>query len=306
MKEPLHHYIKPGILHFMAYPVAEGSGPVLETLKKIISDEYFEVIEISWIKDAQTRKEAVTMLATAGVEVKYGAHPRLLSQQLDLNSSDESMRSRAVDEVKKGIDEAVSMGIEDVALLSGSDPGPARRAAAMDILERSLRELCAYGEASGTRIVLEVFDQSVDKCCLIGPAQDAREISARVKQEHDNFGLIVDLSHTPLLGESPADALRPVAQYLVHAHIGNCLLSDTSDPAYGDKHPRFGYPGSVNGVPEIIEYLKELFHIGYLKADRSSRASLSFEVKPVGAEDPDLVIANAKRYLNQAWSELEL
>ena len=306
MKEPLHHYIKPGILHFMAYPVAEGSGPVLETLKKIISDEYFEVIEISWIKDAQTRKEAVTMLATAGVEVKYGAHPRLLSQQLDLNSSDESMRSRAVDEVKKGIDEAVSMGIEDVALLSGSDPGPARRAAAMDILERSLRELCAYGEASGTRIVLEVFDQSVDKCCLIGPAQDAREISARVKQEHDNFGLIVDLSHTPLLGESPADALRPVAQYLVHAHIGNCLLSDTSDPACGDKHPRFGYPGSVNGVPEIIEYLKELFHIGYLKADRSSRASLSFEVKPVGAEDPDLVIANAKRYLNQAWSELEL
>ena len=31
---------------------------------------------------------------------------------------------------------------------------------------------------------------------------------------------------------------------------------------------------------------------------------VSFEVKPFGDEDPDLVIANAKRVLNLAWARL--
>jgi hypothetical protein len=33
---------------------------------------------------------------------------------------------------------------------------------------------------------------------------------------------------------------------------------------------------------------------------------LSLEVKPWGDEDPDLVIANAKRTLNKAWVKLEI
>ena len=34
------------------------------------------------------------------------------------------------------------------------------------------------------------------------------------------------------------------------------------------------------------------------------RPIVSFEVKPWGDEDPDLVVANAKRALNLAWSKL--
>ncbi|MGI5850199.1 MAG: sugar phosphate isomerase/epimerase, partial [Christensenellales bacterium] len=33
---------------------------------------------------------------------------------------------------------------------------------------------------------------------------------------------------------------------------------------------------------------------------------LSFEVKPWGDEDSELVIANAKRTLNEAWAMLEI
>jgi hypothetical protein len=49
-----------------------------------------------------------------------------------------------------------------------------------------------------------------------------------------------------------------------------------------------------------VEYLKVLFEIGYLNPD--NRRFLSFEVKPVGDEDPDIVVANAKRVLNLAWA----
>ena len=307
MQRPLQHYIKVGIVHFMAFPkVITGEGPILESLKKILEDDYFELIEISWFKDPVIRAKARELLQSSGIGVKYGAQPRLLTQKLNLNSAEEDERRKAVDEMKAAVDEASEMGIVDVALLSGAHPGDEKKSEAMDLLERSLDEICSYAHEREINIVLEVFDREIDKKCLIGPAAEAREIAERVCPSHANFGLMVDLSHIPLLGESPSEALRPVADFLTHIHIGNCYMENKDDPAYGDMHPRFGYPGSSNDVDEITAYLKELFEIGYLKSDGSGRGAVSFEVKPVGDEDSDLVIANAKRKLNEAWIKLQV
>jgi len=306
MHIPLENYVKPGIVHFMIYPVLHGEGPVLETLKKILEDEYFKVVEITWIKDPEIRKRARKMLETSAVEVKYGAQPRLLTQNLDLNSKDESHRMKAIRDMKVAIDEASEMGIKDFGLLSGKFPDDGNKSRSMDLLEESLSEICAYAADKSITVVLEVFDQGVDKRALIGQAGGAREISERICRYHTNFGLMVDLSHIPLLGESPADALQPVKDFVKHIHIGNCYMDHVDDPAYGDMHPRFGYPGSVNDVEQIVEFLRELFKIGYLKEDGSEPMPVSFEIKPVGDEDPELVIANAKRKLAEAWRKLVL
>ena len=305
MNIPLHHVIRPGIVHFMAFPATmKGEGPVLETCRQILADEFFEVIEISWIKDLAIRAKVKAMIASAGVEAKHGAQPRLLTQKLDLNSADETMRQRAIDEVKRAIAEAAEVGIRDVGLLSGSDVAPAERPAAMDRLENSLVQLCRHAAESGCNIVLEVFDRDIDKKCLVGPAAAAREIAERVKRTCLNFGLMVDLSHIPLLGESPAQALQPVRDHVAHIHIGNAYFQNRQDPAWGDQHPRFGYPGSANDVPEIVAFLRELFAIGYLRADGARRGAVSFEIKPVGDEDPTVMLAAAKRKLLAAWAEL--
>lgn len=305
MKTPLSSCIKPGIIHFMAYPATlRGEGPVLETLKRILADPYFEVVEVTWMKDPAVRKAAAAMIAASGIEAKYGAQPRLLTQKLDVNSLDEPARGRAVAEMKAAVDEAVELGIRDLALLSGPDPGPDRRKAAMDALEKSLVELCGYAGGRGVSVALEVFDDRIDKKSLVGPAGLAAEIAERVCGRCGNFGLLVDLSHLPLLGESPAQALRPVARHLRHIHIGSCAMKDKADPAYGDKHPRFSYPGSANGVPEIAAFLRELFAIGYLDRSGAERRAVSFEVSPVGDDDPELVIADAKRKLGAAWCAL--
>jgi hypothetical protein len=84
--------------------------------------------------------------------------------------------------------------------------------------------------------------------------------------------------------------------------MGNAVVRDKALPAYGDQHPRFGFPGSENDVDQLVDYLKTLIKVGYL--NNKNPAILSFEVKPVGNEDPDLVIANAKRTLNQAWARV--
>ena len=305
MNIPLHHVIRSGIVHFMAFPATmKGEGPILETCRQILADDFFEVIEISWVKDPAVRAKLKGLLASAGIEAKHGGQPRLLSQKLDLNSANEAARRRAIDEIKHAVDEAAEMGIRDVGLLSGSDAVAAERPAAMERLEKSLVELCRYAAKFGGNIVLEVFDRDIDKKCLIGPAVTAREIAERVKRSCPNFGLMVDLSHIPLLGESPAQALQPVREHIAHIHIGNAYFKDRQDPAWGDQHPRFGYPGSANDVPEIVAFLRELFTIGYLRADGTRRGAISFEIKPVGDEDSTVMIAAAKRKLLEAWAKL--
>ena len=153
------------------------------------------------------------------------------------------------------------------------------------------------------KIALEVFDYDVDKKSLIGPAPLALRYAKEIREEHDHFGLMVDLSHIPLIHETIEEALLPVKDYIVHAHIGNCVVKSADLSGYGDLHPRFGFPNGENDVEEVLHYLKVLFQIGFLNG--KDRPIVSFEIKPFGDEDPDVVIANAKRTLNEAWARLE-
>lgn len=303
MKESIYGYMKVGLIHFMAYPaVMKGEGPVEETLRGIAADHYFNAVEITWIKDPEVRKRVKKMLDTAHMAVGYGAQPRLLTTGLNINDTDEEGRRKAVATVMEGIDEAIGMGASGLGFLSGKYADD-KKEEAMDSLIRSTMELCAYAKSKGNlKIMLEVFDHDIDKKSLIGPSSLARRYAAEIRREYDNFGLMVDLSHIPLLGETVEESLLPVKEYIVHAHLGNCVVKDASLPAYGDAHPRFGFPGGENDTDEVAAFLKVLLDIGFL--NMQNPPIVSFEVKPYGDEDPELVIANAKRTLNEAWAKL--
>jgi sugar phosphate isomerase/epimerase len=296
-----------GIIHFMVFPdCMKGSGPIIETLERIAADDFFSAVEITRILDSETRDKAKAVLASAHADVAYGAQPVLLMNQLNLCSPDAGERGKAVEEMKLCIAEAYEMGACGMAVLSGRDPGEAHREMAMAALADSLVELCRHGKETARdyelQIVLETFDQAVDKKCLVGPTRDAVKLADRVRQEVDNFGLMVDLSHLPLLGETPEECVSACIGYLVHAHAGNCILKDTSHPTYGDNHPRFGVPGGENDVEELAEFLSALLKAGYFgKRVASSRPILSFEVKPMAGESSEAVIANTKRVMRQAW-----
>jgi len=301
MQDSMYKFMKVGLIHFMAYPqVMKGEGPILETLQKIAEDDFFTAVEVSWIKDAKVRQKAKKLLEVSHLTVAYGAQPRLLVKKLNLNSFDEAERKEAVDEVKAGVDEAYEIEAKGLGFLSGKDPGEEKREKALDLLISSTKEICKYAQSKGNlMIALEVFDQEIDKKCLIGPADLAKRYAAEVRKEFDNFGLLVDLSHLPLLGETPAQAIMPVKDYLVHAHMGNCILKDKEHPGYGDQHPRFGIKGGENDVEELTEYLKVLLNIGFLNPQNPP--IVSFEVKPLADESSEVVIANAKRVLREAW-----
>jgi len=294
-------YLKMGIVHFMAFPeLAGGQGPWEETVKHIALDPFFSAIEITHIQSEQQRRRVRDMCQLAHHDIGFGAHPIILGQGLDLNSLEANRRFQAVAKMKELLDEACFMGAKSFVVLSGQDPGGKERRDAIQALTDSLSELCDYSRCQdGPTIVAEAFDCDVDKCCLLGPAALCRQVAEAVCREHNNFGLMVDLSHIPLLRESPHEALEPVKEFLVAAHLGNAVL-DQSLPGYGDCHPIFGTPGSANGVPEMAEFLRTLVEIGFL--DGNKRPMVSFEVKPMQGQDSLLVIANAKRIMQEAWA----
>lgn len=303
MNESIYSYMRVGIIHFMAFPqTIGGEGPVLETVKRIACDDYFNAIEITRIKDPAVRKQAAEMLKTAHMDVAYGAQPLLLAAGLSINDTNEEGRLKALSFLKERLDEAYEMGAGGFAFLSGKYEA-GKEEEAFDALLKSTRELCSYAKSKGNiRIAHEIFDYDIDKKSLVGPAYLAERYAREICAEFDNFGLMVDLSHLPLLRESAEEAIMPIKDYIVHAHMGNCVVKDPALPGYGDLHPRFGFPGSENDVDELAEYLRVLLEVGFL--NKENPPIVSFEVKPFGEEDPELVIANAKRVLNMAWAKV--
>ena len=303
MNESIHKYASIGLVHFMAYPsTIKGEGPIEETVRKIVLDDYFDAIEISWVKDPATRAKVKKMLDSSHLKIAYGGQPRLLTTGQNINSIDEAKRQEALTNLKAGIDEAYELGAVGFGFLSGRYAED-KKEEAYQALVKSTKEICAYAKSKGgLTIAHEVFDYDIDKCSLIGPVALAKRYAEEICAEFDNFGLMVDLSHLPIIHETARQSLIPIKDYIVHAHMGNCMMRDKKDPAYGDAHPRFGYPGGENDVAELVEYLSVLMEIGYLNPGK--RRFLSFEVKPVGDEDPDIVVANAKRVLNLAWAQL--
>jgi sugar phosphate isomerase/epimerase len=306
MQESIKQYMKVGIVHFMAYPqTMKGEGPCLETIAQLAGDDFWDVLEITWIKDPAARKEAIKVVADAGKKVAYGAQPRLLSQQLNLNATDTADRKRAIDEIKASIDEATEWDAAGCAFLSGKDPGDEGREEAKRLLVDSINQICQYGQSvnPGLLIVMETFDRmQCGKNALIGPTVEAVEVAAQVRQSFPGFGIMLDLSHLPMLGEKPADAIAAAGDYLVHTHFGNCVIKNPENVYYGDEHPGFGESDSENNTPELVDYLSQLIKSGYLKAGEPKTCTL--EVKPAGSDTSEGIIAASKKVIEAAWAQV--
>ena len=297
------NYCTMSIVHFMAFPeTISGEGPIANSVAKIAEDPFFGAVEITWVKDPKERAAVKAVIEAAHIQVGYGAQPAVLMGKLNLNSLDDAERKQAVSALKARIDEAAEVGAKRMAFLSGKDPGEKDRRAALQALIQSVKELCAYGRDKGIALTCETFDRDIDKRALIGPSDLAAEFAASVRRDYPDFGLMYDLSHQPLLYEDSIGALSQLKQHLVHIHVGNGVV-EAGRPGYGDLHPRFGWPGGANDVPELVEFIQALFKIGYLADGKDTRPWVGFEIKPQAeGETSELVIAGTKRVWQEAWS----
>lgn len=303
MNQPMKKYFRTGLVYFMAYPFAmTGEGEIEATVRRVLEDPYFDFIELTKINDPAVRARVAALCAQSCVGVAYGAQPQMMRNGENLCSLDETLRQRAVTRMKACVDEAYEIGAEGIAFLAGKYDSAKVEEHYQQLL-RSTREICQYTAQKGDMAVnLEVFDNDVEKCSLIGPAALAQRYAREMCDEFPRFGLMADLSHITQLRETFDENLAPIAPYLRHVHIANSVLLP-GKPAYGDQHPRFGFPHGEVDAHMVSRFLKKLFEIGYLAEGK--RPVISFEVKPWEGEDPEMVLAGAKRTLDLAWAELE-
>lgn len=300
MKGTPQDYMQLGIVHPTIFPqVKEDSRSYYETLERLVRDPYFTAVEVLPPPDkdyARTKKILARFQA-----LTYGAQIITLDERYDLADVNDGMRKKVVEKVREEIGKANSLGIRRVAITSGREVAQCEREERKEKLLDSLRVICRYAadKERKTEILLETFDFNVEKRRMLGPSQEAVKVADALSYDFTNFGILLDLSHIPLLGEDIETSVRVVSSHLKHIHIGNCVIKDTDHLLYGDQHPRFDIQGGEIGAKEVRRFLAVCFECGYLAEGK--KVFVSFEVKPSSAEISEQVIENAKSILQEAW-----
>lgn len=294
MKESIHKFFQLGVIQWMSYPSIDA----LDAIKKIGSDDFFDAVEISHIESEEKRKQIRDMLTQAHMRVCFGAQPMLLGPKLNPNDLDEERRMEAELTLKRAIDEAEYLNAKGIAFLAGKWTHE-NKERHFEQLIKTTRAVCAYAAEKNMMVEMEVFDYDMDKAALIGPAPLAARFAAEMRMSCNNFGLLVDLSHFPTTYETARFVVQTLRPYITHFHIGNAVVRPDCE-AYGDLHPRFGFPNSANDVEELVDFFRVLRQEGFFHAEEPY--VLSFEVKPWKDEDAELVVAGTKRVIRRAWA----
>ena len=299
MKEPISKYFRMGTILWMSYPPERYDQ--IDAALKIARDPFFDAIEVTHLGNMEQMNKLGDIIAQSHMKVCYGAQPRLLGKKLNPNAIDESERLKAEIELKEAIDEAENLGAKGIAFLAGKWEQNTKEEAYKQLLKTTYN-ICEYAKAKSMNIELEVFDYDMDKAALIGPAPLAQKFAADIRMRYNNFGLLVDLSHFPTTYETSDFVISLLKPYITHLHIGNAVVKQGCE-AYGDQHPRFGFPNSANDTEELLDFFRSLKENGLLN-DKCPMV-LSFEVKPWKDEDADIIVANTRRVIDRAWALLE-
>ncbi len=294
MRESIHKYFQVGTIQWMSHPTYN----VIDSIRKIACDEFFDAIEVTKFADDATRNEAIKLLKQSHLKVCYGAQPRILGPKLNPNAVEESERVKAEATLIEAVDEAEMLGAKGIAFLTGKWEESTKEENYASLL-KTTRAVCDYAKKKNMLVEVEVFDFDMDKACLIGPAPLAKRYAEDMRTTHNNFGLMVDLSHFPTTYETSKFVIQTLKPYITHFHIGNAVVEEGCE-AYGDMHPRFGFENSANDVAELTDFFTVLKEEGFFNSENPY--VLSLEVKPWGDEDPEIILANTKRVINRAWS----
>ncbi len=301
---PFSSLFKLGVVQFMAFPDTDQCPEaLLASVKALALDDDFALVELTRMPDSATRDKVRALLEAAHLDCVFAATPFLLRGKLNPSATDATVRRQALNELKVCVEEALALNAKALVLMSGPFGGD--EVGELNAFVQTLNEICAHAADCSPDapllVLVEQFDRAVDKKALIGPSRLAATLAARVRAHRQNFGLLIDLSHLPLLGETPEECLAEfLGDTVRHVHLGNCVLK-TDDPLFGDRHPPFGYPNGENDVAQVQVFLSALHYSGYFaRPSPFGLPTVSFEVKPLPDQDPLVILANAKRVLGQA------
>ncbi len=270
-----------------------------DTLKRLADDSRIEALDCWVWAHEPNRSRELDILRHAGKVVNYNIGDRFGEPAALYAARAPQAQAHAQRIFWRELDQALQAGARKIVMGSGPD-FPDEREHALQRLEAFV---CAALDHIGPEasLVIEPTDRELDKRFLLGPLRETVALVRAVRARgHHNMGILLDMGHIPLLGETIEGAVGGCEQLIEHVHLGNALICDTSDPLYGDKHVAWDTTKGEYGQPEVNRMIAALRQAGYF--ERAQRASVSFEMRPMQGLGAEQSLGRFIEMLDTAWA----
>jgi sugar phosphate isomerase/epimerase len=305
MDKTIYQYLKIGLVHSQAYPETfKSDESFIGSFKKVAQDPFFNAIEFHSPKNRRIRGECIKILKDSGMYRIYMGTVGFMNRGANMLSTDKSVREDAITLSCCLIDDALEWEAEEVMFSNAPNVREEKKSEAYKYLEEYYIRLADYIEQNGKiKLTMELIDNNpIAKNYLCGPIAEAKQVWEDVRKHTSNFGLVIDLSHLPLIRERPTETVRKAGDSFVHAHIGTCVMNPESELC-GDMHPGFQVEHSRNSVDDIVEFIKAGMETKAIS--EKYPIPFSIEVHPYGNQTTDDVVEYAKDVLSQSWEKVK-
>lgn len=203
---------------------------------------------------------------------------------VDLNMPDSAGRSGAIDECKRGIEAAVTLGAPIIMLPTPRKKGVDHRTSHRNWIA-GLCEVAPLAEDAGLTLTVEHFTGVESPFVLAAELLEAVEKVPGMKITYDNGNAAT--------GEDPVASFNACAEHVVHAHFKDWYISDTeSDGSRQMRNGRFYTPALIGEG--------NMDHAACLTAMKAAGYDGCINIEYEGNEyDPYTGISKAIRYLRE-------
>lgn len=284
------------------FPLAGDENAVLQVIHEIAGIGYYRGFETGIIHRPEIAANIRNLAEQQSLNVTQWLTFELLKDHLNLSSLDPELREKSIRRACELVHLAAECGTSKLSLVSGGDPGDARREEAKKGFGEALVRIGeVVGQYENMLLQVEPLDRFAHKCQLIGPTDETVEWMKALRPDCPKLYLAWDSAHVSLNQEDLAESLALAAPLISQLHLANAIL-DPQAQGYGDYHMKFGEPGflTTESAAHIIrtamslELPKELGPI-----------SLAVEMRTTEQDDLWDNERQCREFLQSAWREAQ-
>jgi sugar phosphate isomerase/epimerase len=303
MKEELKNYARLGVVYHMLYSRCMSDPDYhVATLKTFLQRTDIETFDFCLPYGRDRQLSVIPAIRKCGkTNIVYATHLvplRKISFASDSYFEQAQLRMIIADMVEQ----AGTCGCSGFIFASGGPAFSKGTKANHEAFYDFCCWLCESLKKYNIDALLEPFDYDFDKSYLYGPLDKNIELVERVARNFPNIGIELDIAHLPLMREELVSSIQRSAKWLKRVHLGNCVMKNTADPFYGDRHPPVGYAGGEIDTPQLQTALQALLDTGFLSTEK--RGDVVLELNPFpGKSENESVTDNFQR-VQTAWARV--
>ena len=281
------------------FPQAGNEHEILNIITKIAAGKYYQGFETGVIHRTEIAREIRQIAEENQLNVTQWLTFELLKDNLDLSSLDSGLREKSIRRACELVHLAAECGTRKLSLVSGKDPGEARREEAKKGFGEALVRIGEVVDQYHNMLLqVEPLDRFAHKCQLIGPTDETVDWMKALRPDCPKLYLAWDSAHVALNEEDLSESLKQAAPLISQLHLANAILEPQAQ-GYGDYHMKFGAPGFLT-LSTAKDILKAAVSLTGLSPELGP-LSVAIEMRTTEQDDLWDNERQCREFLQQAW-----